>query len=60
MIEFISTKEAAKILKISQQRVIQLINKGRFKSANKVGNSWILLKSEVDDFKLNKPGRPKG
>lgn len=56
-IQFISAKEAAELLGVSKQRIIHLINEGRI-NAERVGNAWVLLKSEVERFEPNRPGRP--
>jgi excisionase family DNA binding protein len=55
--EYISVSEAAEILGISRQRVLQLIEAGRLE-ARKVGNSYIIARSALQTVEDRKPGRP--
>ena len=55
--EYISVSEAAEILSISRQRVLQLIEAGRLK-ARKVGNTYIIARSALQAVEDRKPGRP--
>lgn len=55
--EFVSVSEAADIRGVSRQRVLQWIEDGRL-TAQKVGNSYIILKSALDTVVERKPGRP--
>jgi excisionase family DNA binding protein len=55
--EFVSVSEAAEIRGVSRQRVLQWIEDGRL-NAQKVGNSYIILKSAVYAVSDRKPGRP--
>jgi excisionase family DNA binding protein len=56
---YLSTKQAAKQLGISERRVRQLIDDGRL-SAKKVGVNWFIHPSslEVESIKNRKSGRP--
>jgi excisionase family DNA binding protein len=58
MIKLISTKEAAKKLKIDDSRVRVLIREGRL-PAQKVGRSWVIDPADLKLLKTRKPGRPK-
>ena len=55
--DYISTTEAGKILGISRQRVLKLVQQGRLKSI-KVANVYLIKKSDLADVKDRKPGRP--
>jgi excisionase family DNA binding protein len=54
---FLSTSQAAAILGVSRQRVVQLVYQGRLK-ANKVGNMYIIRKADLAEVANRKPGRP--
>ena len=55
--DYISTTEAGEILGISRQRVLKLVQQGRLKSI-KVANVYLIKKSDLEDVKDRKPGRP--
>ena len=54
---YLSVTEAAGDLGITRQRVLQLIEDGRL-DAQKVGNSYIIKKSALNEVRERKPGRP--
>jgi excisionase family DNA binding protein len=54
--KFLSTKDAAKLLNVSQVRVRQFCQEGRI--GQRVGNRYLILRDEIVDF-LRKD-RPKG
>jgi len=53
----VSTSEAAEILGVTRQRVLQLIQQGRLK-ATKLASVYLIKKSDLADVKVRKPGRP--
>lgn len=53
----LSVKDAAEVLHLSEQRIKQLIYDQRLK-AEKVGNQWIILESDLDAVKDRSTGRP--
>jgi excisionase family DNA binding protein len=53
----VSTSEAAEILGISRQRVLQLIQQGSLK-ATKLASVYLIKKSDLSAMKERKPGRP--
>jgi excisionase family DNA binding protein len=53
----LSTSQAAEILGISRQRVLQLIQQGSLK-ATKIASVYLIKKSDLVDVKDRKPGRP--
>lgn len=55
---YISTSEAAEILGVTRQRVLQLIGQGRLK-ATKVANIYLIRKTDLSAVEERKPGRPK-
>lgn len=55
---YISTSEAAEILGVTRQRVLQLIEQGRLK-ATKVANVYLIRKTDLSAVEERKPGRPK-
>ena len=55
--EIIATREAAKELGITVQRLRVLIREGRL-PAQKIGRDWIIHSSDLDLVRVRKPGRP--
>jgi len=55
--DYVSTPEAAKILGVSRQRVLQLIHQKRLK-AIKVASVYLIKKSDLANIEARKPGRP--
>lgn len=55
--ELLSVKDAAETLKISEQRIKQLIYEGRLQ-AEKVGNQWIIFESALEFVAERPTGRP--
>jgi len=55
--DYISTPEAAEILGVSRQRVLQLIHQKRLK-ATKVASVYLIKKSDLANIETRKPGRP--
>ncbi len=51
---YISTKDAAKLLGVSGQRVRDLIKAGRLE-AFKVGRDWAVSRKSVEEFERAKP-----
>jgi excisionase family DNA binding protein len=54
---YLSTNEAAKLLGITRQRVIQLINKGRLK-ASKFAKVYMIKQEDLKAVEVRVPGRP--
>ena len=54
----LSVSEAAAILNVSRQRVLQLIHDGRMHGI-RVGNGWALYRTEVDEMRNASHGRPR-
>jgi Arc/MetJ-type ribon-helix-helix transcriptional regulator len=46
-----SLPDAARIMKITRQRIHQLVDKGRFKTASRIGNFAIVRTAEVHKVK---------
>lgn len=55
--EYISTTEAAEQLKITRQRVLQLIEDGRL-DAKKFANVYMIRRTSLVNVEDRKPGRP--
>lgn len=53
---YVATTTAAKMLNVSQSRIIKLCNEGRFELAIKIGWSWIIPKKSVLSFKRKRRG----
>jgi excisionase family DNA binding protein len=53
----VSTSEAAEILGVTRQRVLQVIQQGSLK-ATRLANVYLIKKSDLADVKDRKPGRP--
>ena len=43
--DYMTTKQAAKIWQISDRRVLQYCNDGRIEGAEKMGNTWLIPKT---------------
>ena len=57
---FLSAKEAAKILNITSARIGVLCREGRFKGAEKIGPGWVIPKEAVLNHTRLQPGaKPK-
>jgi excisionase family DNA binding protein len=55
---YLTTKEAAGILNLSRNRVLDLIRFDRL-PAQKVGGIWLIKESDLELVKDRKPGRPR-
>ena len=55
--QLLTTKEAGKILGITAQRVLFLINEGRL-PAKKIGRDFVIQKKDLKLVANRKPGRP--
>jgi excisionase family DNA binding protein len=55
----LTTTEAAKRLKISRRRVLELIAAGRLK-ATRFGPAWLIDPKDLAAVRVRKPGRPRG
>ncbi len=53
---FVSAREAAKILEITPARIGVLCRQGRFKGAEKIGMGWIIPREAVNNHKRLPPG----
>jgi len=56
--DFISAPEAARILGVSRQRVLQLIQQKRLK-ATMIGSVYLIRKADLSNIEARKPGRPR-
>ena len=58
--EFYSGPQAAKILKVNNSRIRQLCLSGRFEGAFKFGDTWLIPRVLVDNYRRGRPGpKPK-
>lgn len=55
--EYLTTVQAADLLKLSSERVRQLAAQGRFPGAFLVGKVWAIPAAAVEGFVPNPPGR---
>jgi len=58
---YLSVKEAAEMLGVSERRVLQFRDEGRLRGAKRFGRAWAIKQSEVERF-AEEPrfvGRPK-
>lgn len=55
---YLTTKQAAKILGVNDSRIRQLILAGRL-PATRFGWSWMIKAEDLEKVKDRKPGRPK-
>ena len=56
--KILTTKQAAKALKVNDSRVRQLILSGRL-PALKLGRDWIIKENDLKKVENRKPGRPR-
>jgi len=58
---YLSTRDAAEILGVTECRVLQFRQEGRLRAAKRFGKSWAFYESEVRRFaeEPRSPGRPK-
>ena len=56
--KLLSVKDAAAALDLSEQRIKQLIYEERLR-AEKIGNQWIIVESDLETVKDRQTGRPK-
>lgn len=54
-----STTEAAEVLGISARRVSVLCVEGRFPGAQKIGKTWAIPESAIQNYTPRASGRPK-
>lgn len=45
--DYMTTKQAADLWRISDRRVLQYCNNGRIEGAEKMGNTWLIPKNAV-------------
>ncbi len=57
--DYVDVATAGNILGIKRSRMSILCNSGRFKNSVKIGHFWIILKSELENYKRQKPGRKR-
>ncbi len=59
--KLIDTKEAARILKVTKGRVIQLVSAGKIKVTGQIGNAFVFDRDAIKEYaKQDHPeGRPK-
>jgi excisionase family DNA binding protein len=53
----LTTAQAAKILKVTRQRVLAMIAAGRL-TAERIGVQWVIRPADLDKVKDRKTGRP--
>lgn len=56
--DFLTTKEAATIIGVSQKMVQSLIRRGRL-PAQKIGRDWMIRREDVENHERGKGGRPR-
>lgn len=58
---YLSVRETAEILGVTDRRVLQFLDEGRLRGARRFGKSWAIQASEVERFakEPREPGRPK-
>lgn len=54
-----STKEAAAYLKVSVERILDLIEEDRFPNAVKVNRKWEIPLEDLENFEYKPTGRPR-
>lgn len=48
--DYMTTKQAADLWRISDRRVLQYCNDGRIEGAEKMGNTWLIPKNAVKAY----------
>jgi len=56
---FVTAPQAATIMGLSHSRVHVLCRQGRFPSAEFIGSTWLIPRSDIENFK-RLPAGPKG
>lgn len=56
--ELVSVTEAAEILGVARQRILQMIDEGKFSTATKVGSTTVIARSDVDAKRKSREGAP--
>jgi excisionase family DNA binding protein len=56
--KFIGTSTAADLLGVSPNRIRQLISSGQL-PAERVGRTFVILRTDLDSFAAQPPGRPR-
>ena len=57
--DYMSAVDAALALKIDRSRVLVLCRQGRLFGAEKIGTSWVIPRSSVENFRRLPPGGSK-
>ena len=55
--DYVDQITAARMLNVTQGRISQLCSEGRFQGATKIGWSWIIPKTSIENFERYKRGR---
>lgn len=57
--KYVAQKTAAEMMNVTPSRISQLCNQSQFEGAIKIGGSWIIPKTAIENYKPNKRGRKK-
>ena len=57
--KYVTTPQAAEMLKLSKRQIIGLCNRNRFSGAGKIGDIWLIPRESVENYERGKPG-PRG
>lgn len=57
--KYVAQKTAAEMMNVTPSRISQLCNQSKFEGAIKIGGSWIIPKTAIENYKPKKRGRKK-
>ncbi len=57
--KYVAQTTAAEMMNVTPSRISQLCNQSQFEGAIKMGGSWIIPKTAIENYKPKKRGRKK-
>lgn len=57
--DYVGQSTAAKMMNVTLSRISQLCHQSRFAGAIKIGGSWIIPKTAIENFKRKKRGKKR-
>ena len=57
--EYVTTPQAAEMLRISRRQIGWLCTENKFEGAGKIGDMWLIPRESVENYTREKPGPKK-